>query len=430
MPRKVTDELKRNLDRNLISSVIIEIDPTRYQEITSFLNTLDLPVKQNISLPRLNLHFVSTFVNKDVAYQISDLPYVLGVHYDREYRIVRAGWGFPVANAVMQRVQPLARFTPKPGQYPTGYTKKLLGGDLAKQSGIQGKGNTVSVCDTGAPTYSRQFPLGGVGVSSAVFEEGGYDVVNGHGPWCEATIAGQSVDLGNGVIIEGMAPEATLNSIRCLFTPLGAGLNSQTLKAMQMAIDARSDIVSMSLGAETSTPPDDPQQKVIREASKQGVIFCIAAGNSGPTPGTINSPGDVEDALTVGSMSITDKATAYFSSRGPTADGRIKPDCVSFGGGRQFEDAEPDETIISSSTGLIDILDRPNKIASIAGTSMATPHVAGLMAWWKQYYAEKTGQVLDVYKAKDVMVRCGQGFKNYDTGWGLPTYEWIVEYLR
>ena len=63
------------------------------------------------------------------------------------------------------------------------------------------------------------------------------------------------------------------------------------------------------------------------EAAKRGMIIVNSAGNDGPDSCSINAPGDVQNVITVGGVA-TDKSVAVFSSRGPTADGRIKPDLV------------------------------------------------------------------------------------------------------
>lgn len=95
-----------------------------------------------------------------------------------------------------------------------------------------------------------------------------------------------------------------------------------------------------------------------------GIFPVFAAGNSGSACGTIGSPGDYPDVLGVGATDMRDLA-ASFSARGPTADGRRKPDMVAPGGG---------PGILSTGPG------GSGDYRTLQGTSMAAPHAAGLVA--------------------------------------------------
>jgi hypothetical protein len=102
----------------------------------------------------------------------------------------------------------------------------------------------------------------------------------------------------------------------------------------------------------------------VNEAYAAGLVVAVAAGNAGPETCTIASPGDAKDAITVGAMAdlgVNGYNLADFSSRGPTLDGRIKPDVVAPGVG-----------IRSAAMGTL------NGYVSMNGTSMATPFVTGV----------------------------------------------------
>jgi subtilisin family serine protease len=121
---------------------------------------------------------------------------------------------------------------------------------------------------------------------------------------------------------------------------------------------------------------------------RSGVVVVVAAGNtgfgtlkasSGATSAgmalTINDPGNADLAITVGSTH-RDKphvyGVSYFSSKGPTGDGRLKPDLVA-----------PGEKIISCATGILmsDVAKgQPCDYVETRGTSMAAPHVSGAIA--------------------------------------------------
>jgi serine protease AprX len=141
-------------------------------------------------------------------------------------------------------------------------------------------------------------------------------------------------------------------------------------------------VISLSLGSEANTPyKDDPLCQIVEQAWKSGIVVVAAAGNSGPNPGTIASPGIHPLIITVGAtddLETTDRRddkVARFSSRGPTIDGISKPDIVA-----------PGTNIVSlrSKCSFLDLSMPEKRIAryyfSLSGTSMATPIVAGVVA--------------------------------------------------
>ncbi|ODN02581.1 Bacillopeptidase F [Orchesella cincta] len=93
-----------------------------------------------------------------------------------------------------------------------------------------------------------------------------------------------------------------------------------------------------------------------------GIVPLFSIGNSGPYCGTSNSPGDLRRVIGVGSTNVADEIS-YFSSVGPAADGRIKP-----------EISAPGEDVRSS------VPDSDTSYGTKSGTSMACPHAAGAVA--------------------------------------------------
>jgi subtilisin family serine protease len=92
-----------------------------------------------------------------------------------------------------------------------------------------------------------------------------------------------------------------------------------------------------------------------------GIFFVAAAGNTGPFCSSVDDPpAAYTDVFTVGAVDRT-RTVTEFSSRGPTDDGRTKPDVVA-----------PGAAILSAMPG--------GTYGSLDGTSMATPHVAGVVA--------------------------------------------------
>jgi len=133
---------------------------------------------------------------------------------------------------------------------------------------------------------------------------------------------------------------------------------------------------------------------------RSGVIVVVAAGNTGygalaaqqraTNAGmqvTINDPGNAELAITVGSTHREMPhvyGVSYFSSKGPTGDGRMKPDIVA-----------PGEKILSAATGKL-LIDRAEgkqcEYVEDSGTSMAAPHVSGVIAAFLSVRKEFIGE--------------------------------------
>src|SRR3990172_4928472 len=94
------------------------------------------------------------------------------------------------------------------------------------------------------------------------------------------------------------------------------------------------EVMNLSLGSAGCSNGSDSLSLAINSAVSNGIVAAVAAGNSGPKTCTIGSPGAAQNAITVGAMADVGElgfSIASFSSRGPTADNRIKPDVVAPG---------------------------------------------------------------------------------------------------
>lgn len=321
---------------------------------------------------------------------------------------------------IFQIVPPDQVFTSKTGKRftTTYYTKKLIGADVANSEGYRGQGVTVAVPDTGgAPTHEQNF---GMQFHSTMREKGQFKDTNGHGEWCVSCIGGKHVDERTfDVPVEGMAPEVSLIGIKCLGFVMGIGFQSDIIEAIEYSIEQNADIVSMSLGSDSmpDNPDDDPEIKAVNEMVSHDIIPVIAAGNAGPDAKTIGTPGCAPNALTVAASDPIKGGIASFSSRGPTKWGEVKPDVIA-----------PGADIYSGCIGLLDMVgdNVPNRYSILSGTSMATPHVAGLLACAREFYAT-LGQVLTVDMVKTICQRYGNS-KNTDVGWGYINWDWFKRY--
>jgi subtilisin family serine protease len=269
-------------------------------------------------------------------------------------------------------------------------------------AGYNGAGTTVAVLDTGYdPTHpdlqdkvaeSENF------TPDATIVDG-----NGHGTHVASTVAGSGAASDG--LRKGVAPGATL-MVGKVLADEGYGEDSWVLAGMVWAVNHGADVVSMSLGGD----PDDgshPLSQAVNELSASSdTLFVIAAGNSGPDASTVSSPGSAQDALTVGAVD-DDDAMAYFSSRGPLVrSGGLKPEVS--GPGVDIVAARSAGTTLG--TPLNDLY------TSMSGTSMATPHVAGLAAILKQEHPGWDGEQLKAAIANSTVPVSGA--RAFDTGTG------------
>ncbi|PJE96816.1 peptidase [Streptomyces carminius] len=237
-----------------------------------------------------------------------------------------------------------------------------IGAPAAWEAGYDGEGVTVAVLDTGVDGSHPD--LAGQVIEHKNFSEAP-DTADrlGHGTHVASTVAGTGQKLKG----TGVAPGVRLLDGKVLDDE-GGGRESDVVAGMEWAVEQGAQVVNMSLGW-----PDQPHTDILEEAvnrlsAESDTLFVVAAGNEGADgPGALRSPGTAEAALTVGAVDKEDRL-AGFSSRGPrTGDGDVKPDLTAPGAG-----------IVAAVAGLFD--EEGTGVASLDGTSMAAPHVAGAAA--------------------------------------------------
>ena len=217
-------------------------------------------------------------------------------------------------------------------------------------SNSTGEGVQVGVLDTGVNPHAALRLVKSVDFT----DENTTDDLHGHGTHVAGIIGSHDSTY------RGVAPNSQIVNIKVLKKE-GFGYASDIIEGIEWAAANRVSVISLSIGAPV-VPCDgtDAMSQAIDSAVSQGVVAIVAAGNNGPNASTITSPGCAKNAITIGA--VTDNGQiASFSSRGPTADGRFKPDFVAPG------------VSITSTT-------KDGLFATFSGTSMATPHVSGIVA--------------------------------------------------
>ncbi|WP_173156662.1 S8 family peptidase [Phytohabitans suffuscus] len=249
-----------------------------------------------------------------------------------------------------------------------------IGAPSAWQAGYTGEGVTVAVLDTGIDTAHPDL-VGKVAESRNFSEEpDGSDRI-GHGTHVASTIAGSGAASGGRY--EGVAPDATLISGKvcesnfCTESAMLAGLE-------WAAAEKGANVVNFSIGGFDSPEIDPIEEAVNTLTAEHGTLFVVAAGNSGSSDGSVESPGSAEAALTVGAVDRSDEL-ADFSSRGPRiGDEGMKPDITA--PGVDIVAARAAGTATGAPVG--------EHYTAASGTSMATPHVTGAAALLAQQHPD------------------------------------------
>lgn len=276
-----------------------------------------------------------------------------------------------------------------------------IGAPAAWKAGYDGKGVKVAVLDTGVDATHPD--LKNSVLAAKDFSGSGSTVDKvGHGTHVASTIAGSGAKSGG--TYKGVAPGAKL-LIGKVLDDSGGGSDSSIIAGMQWAVAQGAKVVNMSLGG-TDTPGIDPLEKAVNSLSaSSGALFVTAAGNEGPSDTTVDTPGSAASALTVAAVDHSDKI-ADFSSRGPTADGALKPDIAA--PGVDIVAAEAAHTSLGEEVA-------PGYV-SMSGTSMATPHAAGSAALLAQEHPDWTGERIKA--ALTASAEPLTGTTGYDAGAG------------
>jgi subtilisin len=237
-----------------------------------------------------------------------------------------------------------------------------------KPATLTGKGIKVAVIDSGIATDHPDLDVKGgecVLDEEKACDQGFNDNdVDGHG----THVAGIIAALDNGFGVAGVASGAELYAVKALDSE-GEGTSTTIMAGIQWAVENKMDIINLSL----TTPYNDfGIKKMIDLAVENDILVIAAAGNDGDAKGkynTVRYPAKYANVLAVSATNKSDVRISISST------------------GYEIDLAAPGEDILSTV---------PGGYATMRGTSMAAPHVAGLAALYMERYPEATAK--DIWK--------------------------------
>jgi len=294
-----------------------------------------------------------------------------------------------------------------------------LNGTTLHNEGYRGKGIQIGVIDAGFMSVNTNTAFDSLRLQGRLL--GTKDIINpnsdiysedSHGAMVLSTMAGNVPGQ-----FLGTAPDASFWLIRTEYVPTEYKVEPDFwCSGIEFADSVGVDIATSSLGYSTFDDPSmnftyaDMNGKVCRAsraanlASKKGIIVTVATGNEGEkTWHYISSPSDADGIITVGAVT-SDGTPSYFSSFGPSSDGRVKPEVCATG---SF-------SAIISSAGTPSNGD---------GTSFATPIMAGMMACLLQRY-KAIDALTDVPTILNSVFKSGSLYNNPtdQMGYGIPDF--------
>lgn len=241
-------------------------------------------------------------------------------------------------------------------------------------------------------------------------------LADSHGAECMSLIGGNLP----GTLV-GMAPEAEFLLYRAEESGQERYVEEDWVAAaIERAVDSGAQVISISLGYRydyTDGNPDlpyasfdgrtRPSSLAALGAARRNVLVSVAMGNEGDladaaNPATLSAPADADSILAVGIVDRFRVPCAY-SSTGPSADGRVKPDVVSMG-------------INGCAVAVADPRSPLGAVSQFAGTSFAAPAIAGVAVLLRQLGPEQSAQSI-----RRALIETAERYRNPDpqVGYGL-----------
>jgi subtilisin family serine protease len=351
------------------------------------VDSLDLPVTaaylQGLSAHGQELLYVSKWLNAAVVVtdaegkkKMEGLPFVQKVEWVAKGFISRTGnrnsTEVPVSQPKKWAIEESYR---EAATYD--FQNELLGIPAMHQAGFTGKGITVAVFDSGFPGLDKAIPFAHVFTNKRVV--GQLNVVR---PWIKEVFRDNehgtqvaSLILANqaGTLVAGAHQAQVIFAITEDVATEYPIEELNWVRAAEYADSLGVDIINSSLGyldfdepslTYTTSQLDGKTTYVTRGATlaaKRGILIVNSVGNNGSAgSSSLVAPADAQGILSVGSVNAS-SIVSTFSSRGPTADGRIKPEVVAFG----------QSPVLIRGSG---------QVSAAAGTSFSAPQIAALAA--------------------------------------------------
>ena len=357
----------------------------------------------------MNCVYVQGTVNDLEA--LLDLPYVVGIEYaDKDLNFPNPQ---PVPDKFKVLADPQSRV-----EYNYGAAAnqiEMISGDYLHQQEFTGEGMIIAVMDSGFPNFASNPGFAHIVDNGRLL--GTFDFysrttdVTGTGSHGIKTTSDIGGYLDNQ--FAGTAPEASFYLFR---TEYGPSENPREeawwVEALERADSLGVDVVNTSLGyqAYDNANYDHSYEDLdgvttfaargANLAYEKGMVLVTSGGNQGNSFGTVATPADAIGLLAVGAVNNLGNYVS-FSSRGPTVDGRIKPDVM----------AKGQSAAVISSTGVVDFSN---------GTSFSSPIMAGAVSCLWQAFPETTNAEL-----MQVVRESAHLFNNPtdQMGYGIPNFE-------
>ena len=357
----------------------------------------------------MNCVYVQGTVNDLEA--LLDLPYVVGIEYaDKDLNFPNPQ---PVSDKFKVLIDPQSRV-----EYNYGAAAnqiEMISGDYLHQQEFTGEGMIIAVMDSGFPNFTSNPGFAHIVDNGRLlgtfdFYSRTTDVTGtgSHGIQTTSDIGGY---LDNQ--FAGTAPDASFYLFR---TEYGPSENPREeawwVEALERADSLGVDVVNTSLGyqAYDNANYDHSYEDLVgvttfaargaNLAYEKGMVLVTSAGNQGNSFGTVATPADAIGLLAVGAVNNLGNYVS-FSSRGPTVDGRFKPDVM----------AKGQSAAVISSSGDVDFSN---------GTSFSSPIMAGAVSCLWQAFPETTNAEL-----MQVVRESAHLFNNPtdQMGYGIPNFE-------
>ncbi|MBO4281919.1 MAG: S8 family serine peptidase [Bacteroidales bacterium] len=304
----------------------------------------------------------------------------------------------------------------------TGYSLhaqlRRMGGEAFAKAKLRGQGIRIAVLDGGFPLVDKHAAFQHLRDNGRILKTYNFPKKqenvygwNSHGTMTLSCICGK--DVLNGCDI-GLATEAEFLLARTEVGPEPKKEEIWWVMGVEWADRNGAQIISSSLGYgninhyASELDGSSPISQAANAAVAKGILICNSMGNEGTDRSwrTLILPADAENVLTVGGLDPTTQQHQDFSSYGPTADGRLKPNVVAYASDCRAADPNGVE-----------------KYSNVAGTSFSCPLVAGFAACAWQSHPEYTALQLkaEIEKSGDMYP-----YYDYAIGYGVPQAAWFT----